>query len=140
MRCLIQIFIIALENNVFTQRRGKLYNFPGVLKGLRHVRMDIHTPIPSFLRFGRFLLRVYYDDQPKACRICNSLDHLSRDCDNVVCFNCESPESAPRICDVAFARKKTIWRLIVHTLGVYARPHIGRRAGDPGGFRARCGS
>ena len=70
--------------NVFSQRRGKLNDFPGV----RHVLMDIHTPIPSFLRFGRFLLRVYYDDQPRICRICNSLDYLSRDYANVACFNC----------------------------------------------------
>ena len=46
-----------------------------------------------------------------------------------------SPEDAPRICDVAFAGKKTIWRLIVHTLGVYARPHIGRPSGRRRGFR-----
>ena len=60
--------------------------------------MDIHTPIPSFLRFGRFLLRVYYDDQPKACRICNPLDHLGRDCDNVVCFNCHGIGYESREC------------------------------------------
>lgn len=47
-----------------------------------------------------------------------------------------SPESALRICDVAFAGKKTIWRLIVHTLGVDARP----LAGEPGDSEARCGS
>ena len=40
---------------------------------------------------------------------------------SIVMVQAMSPESAPRICDVAFAGKKTIWRLIVHILGVYAR-------------------
>ena len=51
----------------FSQRRGKLYDFQGVFNGLQRLQMDIHTPIPSFLRFGRFLLRVCYNGQPKTC-------------------------------------------------------------------------
>ena len=43
---------------------------------------------------------------------------------SIVMVQAMRPESAPRICDVAFAGKKTIWRFIVHTLGVYARTLI----------------
>ena len=58
--------------------------------GRRHIRMDIHTDIPSFLRFGKFLLRVFYEGQPRTCRRCNSPDHLAKDCKNTFCFNCDS--------------------------------------------------
>lgn len=71
---------------VFPQRLGKLHEFPGVLNGLRHLRIDFHTPIPSYLRFGKFLLRVYYDGQPKTGCKCNASDHLGKDCNNTVCF------------------------------------------------------
>ena len=71
---------------VYSQRRGKIQSHPSVCNGLRHIRMDI----PSFLRFGKFLLRVFYEGQPKTCRRCNSPDHLSKDCKNTFCFNCGS--------------------------------------------------
>ena len=37
-----------------------------------------------------FLLRVFYEGQPKTCRRCNSPDHLAKDCKNTFCFNCDS--------------------------------------------------
>ena len=35
----------------------------GVFNGLRHYRVYVHHAIPSFLRFGKFLLRLNHDDQ-----------------------------------------------------------------------------
>ena len=67
---------------VYSQRRGKIQSHPSVCNGRRHIRMDIHTDFPSFLRFGKFLLRVFYEGQPKTCRLCNSLDNLAKDCKN----------------------------------------------------------
>ena len=61
--------------------------------------MDIHIPIPSYLRFGEFLLRVYYDGQPKTCRKCNTSDHLGKDCNNTVCFNCDTTGHTARECE-----------------------------------------
>ena len=52
--------------------------------------MDIHTDIPTFLGFGKLLLRVFYEGQFKTCRRCNSPDHLAKDCNNTFCFNCDS--------------------------------------------------
>ena len=75
---------------VCSQRRGKIQSHPSVCNGRRHIRMDINTDIPSFLRFGKFLLRVFYEGQPKTCRRCNSPDHLAKDCNNTFCFNCDS--------------------------------------------------
>ena len=37
---------LSKYGKAFSQRLGKLQEFPGVLNGLRHVRMDIRTPIP----------------------------------------------------------------------------------------------
>lgn len=89
---------LSKYGTIYYQRRGKLHDFPTVFNGLRHLRMEIHTPIPSFLRFGKFLLRVQYDGQPKTCRRCNSLDHISRDCNNIVCFNCEGTGHESKEC------------------------------------------
>ena len=89
---------LSKYGTIYYQRRGKLHDFPGVLNGLRHLRMEIHTPIPSFLRFGKFLLRVQYDGQPKTCRRCNSQDHISRECNNIVCFNCEGTGHESKEC------------------------------------------
>lgn len=80
---------LSKYGTIYYQRMGKLHDFPGVFNGLRHLRMEIHTPIPSFLRFKKFLLRVQYHGQPKTCRRCNSQEHISRDCNNIVIFNCE---------------------------------------------------
>ena len=81
---------LSKYGKAFLQRLGKLQEFPGVLNGLRHVCMDIRTPIPFYLRFGKFLLRVYYDGQLKTCCKCNASDHLGKDCNNTVCFNCDT--------------------------------------------------
>ena len=91
--------LLSKYGKVFSRTLGKLQEFPGVLNGLRHLRMDIHTPIPSYLRFGKFLLRVYYDGQPKTCRKCNASDQLGKDCNNTVCFNCDTIGHTARECE-----------------------------------------
>ena len=80
---------LSKYGTIYYQRMGKLHDFPGVFNGLRHLRMEIHMPIPLFLRFKKFLLRVQYHGQPKTCRRCNSQEHISRDCKHIVIFNCE---------------------------------------------------
>ena len=45
--------------------------------------------MPSFLRFGRFLLRVWHANQTSTCRKCNRPGHVVKNCPNVICFNCE---------------------------------------------------
>ena len=71
---------------VFT-RRGKFSN--DVFNGNRHYRVRIHAPIPSYLRFGKFLVRLSHDGQDHTCRRCNRVGHFANDCPNVFCFNCE---------------------------------------------------
>ena len=83
-------YCLQKYGRVYSQRRGKIQSHPSVCNGLRHIRMDIHTDIPSSLRFGKFLLRVFYEGQPETCRRCNSPDHLAKDCKNTFCFNRES--------------------------------------------------
>ena len=111
---------------VFSQRLGKLQEFPGVLNGLRHLRMDIHTPIPSYLRFGKFLLRVYYDGQPKPVASAMLLTIWER----IVITPFVSTEiplgtrqgNVKRMFAVVFANLKSIWRLTVLTHGADGRP------------------
>ncbi|CAH3027967.1 unnamed protein product, partial [Porites evermanni] len=74
---------------IFSSRRGKVPGYPDVFNGLRHLRMDILSHIPCFLRFGKYQIRVKYDGQPTTCRRCNSRDLLFKDCTNEVCLNCD---------------------------------------------------
>ena len=60
-----------------------------VFNGLRHYRVRVHHAIPSFLRFGKFLIRLYHDGQQPTCRKCNRLDHKAAECHNIICFNCD---------------------------------------------------
>ena len=83
-------YCLQKYGRVYSQQRGKIQSHPSVCNGLSHIRMDIHTDIPSFLRFGKFLLRVFYEGQSETCRRCNSPDHVAKDCKNTFCFNCDS--------------------------------------------------
>ena len=58
--------------------------------GVRMVRMsfDRYHP-PSFLRFGRRLVRLKYNGQVPTCRRCNRVGHQAKECPNTVCFNCD---------------------------------------------------
>ena len=44
---------------------------------------------PSFLRFGRSLVRLRYNGQVPTCRRCNRVGHQAKECPNTVCFNCD---------------------------------------------------
>ena len=57
--------------------------------GVRIVKISIHNPIPSFLRFGRRLIRLQYQGQVATCRRCNQPGHVAKSCSNKFCFNCE---------------------------------------------------
>lgn len=61
---------------IFSTRHGMVQGYPDVFNGLRHLRMELKSHIPTFLRFGKYQVRVKYDGQPTTCRRCNSCDHL----------------------------------------------------------------
>ena len=83
---------------IFSSRRGKVSGYPDVFNGLRHLRMDIVSHIPCFLRFSKYQIRVKYDGQLTMCRRCNARDHLFKDCKNKICFNCDSIGHHARMC------------------------------------------
>ena len=60
--------------------------------------MKLNQSIPSFLRFGRFLVRVWHPNQTSTCRKCNCAGHLAKECQNVLCFNCEELGHVTRDC------------------------------------------
>ena len=97
---------------IFSSRRGKVSGYPDVFNGLRHLRMDIESHIPCFLRFGKYQIRVKYDGQPTTCRRCNARDHLFKDCKNKICFNCDTighhAGCVRKTCAVVFARRRVI--------------------------------
>lgn len=83
---------------IYSHRRGKCQGYPDVFNGVRHLRMALEDDIPCFLRFGRFQVRVKYENPPKTCRKCNSPDHLAKECTAVVCFNCDGTGHLSRSC------------------------------------------
>ena len=77
--------------DVISNRRG-YFREPGwenVQDGVRHFRVRLRSPIPSFLRFGKFLIHVRYVGQPRTCRHCHQPGHLANTCSNQCCFNCD---------------------------------------------------
>ena len=74
---------------VRSSRHCKLQTMPGIFNRIRVFGMEISKPIPSFLRFGRYLARLKHKDQIPTCRKCNRPGHQARTCPNIFCFNCE---------------------------------------------------
>ena len=56
---------------------------------VRHFRVRLRSPIPSFLRFGKFLIHVCYTGQHRTCPHCHQPGHLTNTCSNQCCFNCD---------------------------------------------------
>ena len=83
---------------IYSHRRGKCQGYPDVFNRVRHLRMALEDDIPCFLRFGRFQVRVKYENQPKTCRKCNSPDHLAKEWTAVACFNCDGTGHISRSC------------------------------------------
>ena len=61
--------------------------------------MALRRDIPSFIKFGPFLVRVFYPGQPKYCWKCSSPDHIGRECPSQFCFNCEKCGHVAPNCD-----------------------------------------
>lgn len=84
----------------------KIYRrtYPGyhVETGVRTARMIIDRPLPSFLRFGRRLVRVHHEGQVPTCRKCNHPGHVAKDCNEKVCFNFEEHRQEAPDCVHAF--------------------------------------
>lgn len=69
--------------------RGRLQGYRDVLNGFRHYRVELRSSVPCYLRFGKFQVRFYHDNQIKTCWKCGGTGHVAKDCDNSVCFNCD---------------------------------------------------
>ena len=77
--------------DVISHRRG-FFHLEGLEKiqdGVRHYRVRIRQAIPSFLRFGKILIHLRYENQPRTCRHCNQPGHFANTCRTAVCFNCD---------------------------------------------------
>ena len=83
--------------SIVSTRRGKLSKSQ-VHNGIRHYRVQIKEPLPSYLRFGKFLVRLSHDGQQHTCRRCNRAGHFANECQNTVCFNCDELGHQSREC------------------------------------------
>lgn len=73
---------------VLMTRQGRFHQ-SNVFKGMRHYRVRIRKPIPSYLQFEKFLVSLSHDGQQHTCHRCNRLGHFANECTNTVCFNCD---------------------------------------------------
>lgn len=89
---------LSRYGRIFSTHRGMVQGYPDVFNGLHHLRMELKSHIPCFLRFRKYQVRVKYDGQPTTCRRCNSGDHLYEDCNNSICFNCDQVGHHSRMC------------------------------------------
>ena len=67
--------------------------------GWRVLRMVVRQPIPPFMKFGPFLVRIFYPEQPRVCWKCNSPDHIGRACPEDYCFNCDETGHQSHACE-----------------------------------------
>lgn len=67
--------------------------------GRRVLRMSITEPIPTFMRFRPFLVRIFYPDQLRVCWKCGSSEHIRRACPNHYCFNCDKSGHLAYACE-----------------------------------------
>ena len=91
------ILRISKYCSTVSTRRGK---FPGsdVCNGIQHFRVRKIISIPSYLRFGKFLIRLSHDGQVHTCRRCNELGHFANEFKNKVCYNCEQTGHESKDC------------------------------------------
>ena len=50
----------------------------------------INRHLPATLRFGRFQVNLFQQDQSLRCHKCNRFGHFARECANLVCFDCNN--------------------------------------------------
>lgn len=74
---------------VIQQSRGKFQDPEGVFNGIRHYRVRIHQPIPSYLRFGQTRVVLKHDNQQETCKHCNRTGQYAHLCTAEICFNCD---------------------------------------------------
>ena len=79
--------------DVVSHRRGffRQEGWENVHDGVRHYRVRIRRPIPSFSRFGKILIHLRHPGQLPTCRNCHQTGHMANSCATNACFNCDSP-------------------------------------------------
>lgn len=54
---------------------------------------------PPFMKFGPFVARIFYLEQPRVCWKCNSPDDIGRACPEHHCFNCDHTGHQSHTCE-----------------------------------------
>lgn len=65
--------------NNFAERFSQGHKYP-VLNGIRQVRIDLKSHVPSYITVAGYRAIVIYDGQPRTCAACNKPGHVRAEC------------------------------------------------------------
>ena len=74
------VLALAPFGKVIHMKHESDRDFPSVVTGTRLVRMKLSSDIPSRIKVKRYPCNVWYNGQPKTCRICGEEDHEAPTC------------------------------------------------------------
>ena len=73
---------IGTFGTVKTSRRCRLQSRPAVFNGVRVCGMQLSEAVPSYLPFGKLLIKLKHAGQVPTCRKCNHPVHQANNCSN----------------------------------------------------------
>lgn len=108
---------LSRYGRIFSTHRGMVQGYPDVFNGLHHLRMELKSHIPCFLRFRKYQVRVKYViviviRMTTSTKIATTPSALTVIKSGII------RECVPKTSSVVFARRKATWPSIASTLGI----------------------
>ncbi len=92
---------LSVYGEVLGCRRGHHPYMHSVENGVRHLRVKLRKPVPSFIHFGSESFPIRYAGMERTCRRCDENGHQARECKRMRCFNCSGLGHSSRDCQEA---------------------------------------
>lgn len=108
---------LSRYGRIFSTHRGMVQGYPDVFNGLHHLRMELKSHIPCFLRFRKYQVRVKYVIVI-VIRVTTSTKIATTPSALTVIKSGIIRECVPKTSSVVFARRKATWPSIASTLGI----------------------
>lgn len=80
----------------------RIRNHPGLLSGVKRVKLDMRRPVPNYLTVRGFVIQCEYEGVVRTCRRCGANGHVSTQCRTPKCTRCG--EFGHETCDASCPR------------------------------------